>query len=322
MIAGKAAALALDTGMCVMMYAIQRRHRLNGGSWRYLEEYIAACEPLSRDAYFAGPPLTLGGADFETTTLHWESPIRTACPENNRTHIDLIRCAEGWKAPTALMFHALMSASDRGYRQRAADFNARGWNACFVHLPYHYSRRPGRHANGELAITADLVRTAEGLRQGVAEARQLMAALREQGCREFGVWASSYGGWIGALLASVESDFRFVALMEPIVDVSHSIWVSPAGLALRRELVRQSIEPRLIERHFRLGSPMHGEPLCGGKKVVFCGGAYDRIAPVEAIARMHELWRGSELIEVAQGHFGYRMMPAVWTHLAERGCFE
>jgi Alpha/beta hydrolase domain containing 18 len=319
MIAERAAALALDTAMCAGMYAIQRRHRLNGESHRDLETYIAACEPLGRDAYFAAPPLPFHGADFEAATLRWASPIRTGYPENDRTHFDLFRCAEGWKAPTALMFHALMSTSDRGYRQRAADFNARGWNACFVHLPYHYSRRPARRANGELAITADLVRTAEGLRQGVAEARQFMAALRTQGCGEFGLWATSYGGWIGALLASVESDFRFVALMEPIVDVSHAIWVSPAGLALRRELVRQRIEPCLIERHHRLASPMHGEPLCGSGKVIFCGGAYDRIAPLAAITRIHEYWRGSELIEVAQGHFGLRMMPAVWARLVERG---
>ena len=117
----------------------------------------------------------------------------------------------------------------------------------------------------------------------------------------------------------VESDFRFVALMEPIVDVSHAIWVSPAGLALRRELVRQGIEPALIERHFRLASPLHGEPLCGSDKVIFCAGAYDRIAPLEPITRIHEFWRGSELLEVAQGHFGYRMMPTVWAHLVERG---
>ena len=319
MIRGKAAALALDAGMCAMMYAIQRRHRLNGESRRDLEAYIAACEPLSRDAYFAGPPWPLRGADFEAATLHWTSPIRTEHPKNNRTHVDLFRCAEGWKAPTALMFHALMSTSDRGYRRWAAEFNARGWNACFVHLPYHYSRRPDRRANGELAITADLARTAEGLRQGVAEARQLMAALREQGCKEFGLWACSYGGWIGALLASVERDFRFIALMEPIVDVSHSIWVSPAGLALRRELVRRGIEPALIERHFRLASPMHGEPLCGKDKVVFCAGSYDRIAPLEPIARLHESWSGSALIEVAQGHFGFQMMPAIWDRLVERG---
>ena len=65
-------------------------------------------------------------------------------------------------APTVLMLHALASASDKGYRLWARRFNAAGWNACFVHLPYHYSRVPPGYHNGELAITPDLVRTAQG----------------------------------------------------------------------------------------------------------------------------------------------------------------
>src|SRR5258707_1280482 len=100
MIAGKAAALTLDTGMCVMMYAFQRRHRLNSESRRDLETYIAAHESSTRDAYFAAPPIlpippipssaaTLPNPNFAAATIHWSSPISTAHPENNRTHVDL-----------------------------------------------------------------------------------------------------------------------------------------------------------------------------------------------------------------------------------------
>ena len=60
-----------------------------------------------------------------------------------------------------------------------------------------------------------------------------MATLRERGCEEFGVLGTSYGGWIGALLAMVERDFRFVALMAPIVNVEHAIWGSPAARFMR-----------------------------------------------------------------------------------------
>jgi hypothetical protein len=215
-----------------------------------------------------------------------------------------------------------MSASDRGYRRWAARFNAAGWNACFVHLPFHYLRTPRGHFNGELAITADLVRNAQALRQGVAELRQLMTWLRARDCREFGLWASSYGGWIGALLASVESDFRFVALMEPIVDVEHAIWVAPTGAALRRELRVQCIEHGLIERHFHLTSPLHAQPLCGGERVVLAAGEYDTIARPDDIARLHALWHGSTLLTEPQGHFGYRLMPAAWSCLVERGWIE
>jgi len=219
------------------------------------------------------------------------------------------------------MLHALMSASHIGYRRYAARFNELGWNACFVHLPYHYSRVPLGHWNGELAITADLIRNAEGLRQGVIELRQLMAALRECGCREFGVLGTSYGGWIGALLAIVERDFRFLALMAPIVNVDHAIWQSPAARRIRHELIRANIEPSLVARHFPLSSPLHCVPRCDPARVLFVTGEFDSIAPAEQIAAIQRKWHGSELLRVRQGHFGHRMMRETITRLKARGDF-
>jgi len=217
------------------------------------------------------------------------------------------------------MLHALMSASHIGYRRYAARFNELGWNACFVHLPYHYSRVPRGYWNGELAITADLIRNAEGLRQGVIEVRQLMATLRERGCEEFGVLGTSYGGWIGALLAMVERDFRFVALMAPIVNIEHAIWESPAARFMRRELHRANIEPSLVARHFHLSSPMHNQPLCDADRVLFVSGEFDLIARPEHVEEVHGKWRGSELLRVPQGHFGYRMLRETVARLTERG---
>jgi pimeloyl-ACP methyl ester carboxylesterase len=303
-----------------MMYAIQRRHRLHAASRQEIEEYVEAHGSLSRADYFAAPTPVLEGEAFgkQATTVHWPSPVKTAFPSNDRTHIDLYPGPDGWSAPTVFMLHALMSASDIGYRRWAADFNARGWNACFIHLPFHYSRTPPKHWQGELAITADAIRNAEGLRAGVAELRQLMALLRAQGGQEFGLWASSYGGWIGALLLSVEPGWRWAALMEPITDVGHAIWHSPTGLAVRRELRRSGVEPELLGKLYPLVGPGHAAPLVENERVIFCAGDYDHIARVEDIRKLHEQWRGSEMLRVAQGHFGYRMMPAVWGRLRGR----
>ena len=217
------------------------------------------------------------------------------------------------------MLHALMSATHIGYRRWAARFNELGWNACFVHLPYHYSRVPRGYWNGELAITADLIRNAEGLRQGVMEVRQLMATLREQGCREFGILGTSYGGWIGALLAMVERDLRFVALMCPIVNVEHAIWQNPGTAFMRRELRRAQIAPELVARHFHLSSPSHNEPSCDAARVLFVSGDFDLIARPSDIEAIHQKWHGSELLRVPQGHFGYRMMRETVGRLKERG---
>jgi pimeloyl-ACP methyl ester carboxylesterase len=306
--------------MCGMMFAIQRRHRLHAGSRDALASYIESHLGRSREEYFLPGSVEIeDDTDLPPHSLVWQSPISSGHAQNDTAYALHFPAPGNPQAPTVLFLHALMSASDRGYRQWAARFNAAGWGACFVHLPYHYSRVPKGFSNGELAITADLVRTAEGLRQGVTELRQLMAWLRGKGVSEFGLWACSYGGWIGALLASVERDFRFVTLIEPIVNVDHAVWHSPAASAVRRELRRAGIEPELPARHFPLASPMHGQPLCGAERVLLVAGRYDTIARVEDVAELQRLWSGATMITEPQGHFGYQLMASAWKWLEGKG---
>src|SRR5216110_3223899 len=318
----RVAANAVDFAMCVSMNLVQSRHRLNGRSAEEMERYVAECEKLTPHEYYATPKdvdLVAAIQSGNGSSLTWRSPIETEFPRNNVARADFFPSGRGKAAPTVIMLHALMSATHIGYRRWAARFNELGWNACFVHLPYHYSRVPRGYWNGELAITADLVRNDEGLRQGVIEVRQLMAALREQGCHEFGMLGTSYGGWIGALLAMVERDFRFVALMAPIVNVEHAIWESPGTRFMRRELRRAQIEPSLVARHFHLSSPMHNHPVCDAGRVLFVAGEFDSIARATDLEAIQQKWHGSELLRVRQGHFGYRMLRETMARLKERG---
>jgi 1-acyl-sn-glycerol-3-phosphate acyltransferase len=311
----------VDFGMCAAMNLLQSRHRLNGTSAAEMERYVAECEKLTAHEYYSAPEdvdLARALQNENATTIKWCSPIETEFERNNVARADFLWSAQGKNAPTVIILHALMSASHIGYRRWASHFNELGWNACFVHLPYHYSRVPRGHWNGELAITANLIRNAEGLRQGVIEVRQLIAALRELGCKEFGILGTSYGGWVGALLAMVERDLRFVALMAPIVNVEHAIWENPGTAFMRRELRRANISPELVARHFHLSSPSHNEPLCDPARVLFVSGDFDLIARPEDVFAIHQKWRGSELLRVSQGHFGYRMMRETVARLKDR----
>ena len=337
----KAAAIAVDALMCASMNLLQSRHRLHARSRDEMEQYVEQCEKLTAQEFYAVPndidltdgperatpseaprqnPLARRPAirDSRIASIAWQSPIKTRFVANNIARADLFPVSRGWSAPTVLMLHSLMSATRIGYRRWAAHFNELGWNACFVHLPYHYSRVPRGYWNGELAITADLIRNAEGLRQGVMELRQLMSALRERGCSEFGILGTSYGGWIGALLAMVEHDFRFVALMAPIVNVDHAIWQNPSTAAMCRKLRRANIDSSLVARHFHLSSPLHNDPLCAAERVLFVAGEFDSIARPSDIEAIHHKWRGSELLRVPQGHFGYRMMRETVARLKAR----
>ena len=329
----RAGANTVDLLLCASINWLHRRHPLNGHSRQEMERYLAACERLSPQEYYVLPqaidsngafdsrPTVNGKHDSNMATLSWRSPIETAFAANNTARADFFRTnARNWTgAPTVFLLHALMSSSPNGYYRWAEKFNELGWNTCFVHLPYHFSRVPTGYWNGELAITPDLIRNAEGLRQGVIELRQIMQSLRGHGCHEFGVLATSYGGWIGALLTLVESDFRFVALMSPIVNIEHAIWHSPAARRIRRELVQANIERALVARHFHLSSPLHGRPVCDPARILFVTGEFDSIAPSAEIEAIHQTWRGSELLRVRQGHFGHRMMRETIAHLKQRG---
>lgn len=302
----KSLALAMDGTMCAMMNALQWRRRSQFCTRADLDDYLTSCAALSREEFFRAEIRAIPRE--EAGWLKWESPLPSGFPENDRVRVRLHPSACGPEAPTVLLLHALMSANDSGYCRIARWFNARGWNAVFPHLPYHYSRTPRGYFNGELAITANLVRNAETLRQCVVELRQLMAHLRAQGCREFAILGTSFGGWNGALLSFLEADLRFIALVQPIVNVEHAIWENPGSSSMRKLLQGRDIRQGETERHAHLSSPLHGVPLAGGEHAVITAGIYDSVSPAKELLQLKHRWPGARLLHVRQGHFGYRAM--------------
>lgn len=298
-------AWVVDGAMCNMMHLIQWRRRADTCSREDLEDYLARCSPMSREEFFQTLPVER--PLFGDGWIEWESPRPSGHPENDRVHVRHYPVA-GNTAPTVLILHALMSASDIGYRRLAAWFNARGWSVVFPHLPYHYSRTPARMLNGELAVTANLVRNAEGIRQAVVELRQLMALLRARGTREFGVLGTSYGGWNGSLLSFLEPGIRFLALVQPIVNTEKAVWENPGSAVMRRELRARGHLPGNTRPIEHLGSPLHGVPLCDPSSIVVTGGIYDRISPMTDLEKLVAHWNGAELVRSRQGHFGYRAL--------------
>jgi pimeloyl-ACP methyl ester carboxylesterase len=273
-----------------------------------LEIYLAHGERMTREEFFAVSPmleLTAKGS-----FLQWRSPIRSGYEENDIAAAQLFFSPQGWMAPTLVFLHSLMSASDFGYRRIARRLNRIGWNAVMVHLPFHYSRTPRGSINGALALSSNLPRNGETIRQAVKEVRQLLALLRKQGCNEFGLIGTSFGGWIGALVSFLENDILYMALLQPVADVESAIWESPAGKAIRFQLNRASIPAGITRRHAHLTSPMDGRPLCDPRRILLVGGRFDTIVPLHILRNLRDAWPGSRLLEVDQGHFGYSAMGA------------
>jgi pimeloyl-ACP methyl ester carboxylesterase len=299
-------AASLDAVMCAMINGIQWRLQKRVCTVEELDTYMSACEQVSRDQFYqVQRPSDVVQAGQH---LEWRSPVETPFPENQTARARIFLCERGFRAPTVIFLHALMSANDLGYHRLGAHLNRRGWNAVLMHLPFHYSRVPRGYLNGALALTSNLPQNAETLRQAVIEVRQLMEFLRDKNCPGFGLIGTSYGGWVGALLSFMEKDFRFVTLLQPIADIEHAIWENPAAFMIRRSLVTARIHPGISRRHAHLTSPLDGRPACEGKRVLIIGGAYDTIAPPSVLKRLAAAWPDSRFALVDQGHFGYAAM--------------
>lgn len=301
----------MDGAMCALMNLSQWRLRRHAVTRERLDDYLRECEEVEATHYYATPSenRTLPPPDWhrEGEFLTWTSPLRNEHPENHRARALYFTSDRPGNRPTLILLHALMSASDIGYRRIAARFNARGWNVLFPHLPYHYSRTPRGYANGALTITSDLVRNAEALRQSVIELRQLLGWARENGSPRTALMGTSYGGWVASLTLGLEP-VDFALLLQPVADVPHATFGSPASTMMSGLLQKNGIHTRDLDRHAHLSSPSARRPLTPADRIIVIGGTHDRLSPPSSLRSLCESWGGARYLEVEQGHFGYRAM--------------
>ena len=301
----------MDAAMCALMNFSQWRLRRHAVSRERLDGYLAECKALEASQYYATPEenRTLPAPDWhlEKGILTWASPIRDEYQENHQAKALYFESDIPGSRPTLVLLHALMSASDFGYRRIAAKFTALGWNVLFPHLPYHYSRTPRAYANGALTITSDLVRNAEALRQSVIELRQLLGWSRANGSPRTALMGTSYGGWVASLALGLEQ-VDFAVLLQPVADVPYATFSSPASIMMSRLLNKNGIHPDDLALHAHLSSPAHRLPQVTPDRITIIGGTHDRLSKPESLRSLCEAWGGARYLEVEQGHFGYRAM--------------
>jgi hypothetical protein len=305
----EARALAVDWFSFGFVNLLQARHPLPADFRSRWDTFAAewAARPVE-EFYRVPDDFTLPELPHEGRLL-FPSPYPGEHEINNQAAFDFFPCKEGWTAPTMLIAHGLMSVSDIGYRLWAKRLNARGWNAIFVHLPYHYSRRLPRHFHGEMCVGGELLRTAAGIRQSVVECRIVLQQLRRKGGKLFGGWGTSYGGWIMALLGCFEPLLQRLILVEPILNIDNAIWKAPSSVSLRAGLRRVGLTPEDTAGSMRLVCPGKLDTLLPAQHILMLAGEFDRIAPPGEIEELARKWGGAKYACFPQGHVGYTLMP-------------
>jgi dienelactone hydrolase len=305
----QARAVAVDVVSFGFVNLLQARHPLPDDFRQKWDRFTHEWADRSVEDYYQVPENFVPPELPDHGRLLFPSPYPGEHALNNNAAFDFFPCQEGWTAPTMILAHGLMSVSDIGYRLWARRLNARGWNAVFAHLPYHYSRRLPWHFHGELCVGGDLLRSAAGVRQSVVECRIVLQQLRKKGGQLFGGWGTSYGGWMMALLGCFEPLLQRMVLVEPILDVDNAIWRAPSSVAMRAGLIRMGITPEDTARNMRLVCPAKQKPLLPPKNIIMLAGQYDQIAPPEEIEHLSRAWGGAHFACFPQGHVGYTLMP-------------
>ena len=250
---------------------------------------------------------------FELTL---DSPIRSGHPENDRVWLDFHLAKPIDLAPVFVILHGWRSVSVKGYHRVCRRLNELGVNAIITHLPYHFSRKPRKSFNGEFAISADLVRSGDGLRHGVLEMRWLCLQLKKLGAPAFGLWGTSYGGWIGAMTAVVEPQLDALLMLEPPVEIEKIFWEIPLFEKLTGHLRQNGVSRGPIQHLFDLVTPYKHAPRIDPKRIVVLGSLYDHIATPHSLQLLNRSWPGTHLEIFPYAHISYKL------HLAAIRLFE
>lgn len=302
----------VDAGAFGFINLLQMREKAGKHDARAMENYVNQWKDASLQNYYELPEEQNLLELPEKGVGQFASAHSTGCKENDMLHVEIWPGPKGKKSPAMILLHGFMSVSDVGYRLWAQHLNDLGWTAVFFHLPYHYGRCPKGTLSGEMAISSNLICTAEAIRQGVMDMRLICRSLKAQGASKVGCWATSYGGWLASILCVVEEQLDTAWLIEPMTDIHHAIWKSPAARTMRRQLKKRGISPEMVDSHMRLVCPSYHMPVIPMEQILLVAGIFDEISPLRSIKALHQKWSGSHYAELRQGHIGYQLMPASW----------
>jgi dienelactone hydrolase len=196
-------------------------------------------------------------------------------------------------APTLVCLHGWGGGAywleERAFAARW--FYRAGFDVVLATLPFHGLRTPAAaHFSGALFPTANVFRTNEAFAHALWDLRALFGWLRRRGAAEVGIVGMSLGGYVSALLASVESGCDFVIPVMPAVSFADLMWDHGAGTAGRRKAERHGITRQTLARVFAVHAPLEHRPLVPHARRFIIAGLGDRITPPAQARALWEHW--------------------------------
>ncbi len=181
-----------------------------------------------------------------------------------------------------------------------------GVDLAHVSLPFHGVREPrGSLFSGELFWSADLVRSVEGVRQAVHDARCAIRFLREQGYERVGVSGLSLGGAVAMILACLDPAPDFVIPIIAHLQLLDAVEEAPILWRVKHDLGKWGIDRPARKRLFdRLGWARY-RPLVPNENQLWIQAREDVYIAAHAVQRQWHDWGEPPILWVDGGHMTF-----------------
>ena len=218
--------------------------------------------------------------------------------ENHAAGVRFLTAGE--ERPVAILIHGYM-AGNYQVEQRVWPLQRllrSGYDVALFTLPFHGVRANATRRGAPEFPGSDPRFSNEGFRQVIADLRNFVAWLKAQGRPQIGVMGMSLGGYTAALLATVEPGLSFCVPVIPLASLADFIR-EQGELSAAPEVAAN--EHALLERIYRVVSPLDRRPLIHPSRTLVVAGKADRITPVTH-ARKLAAHFGSQLVSWHGGH--------------------
>jgi hypothetical protein len=207
-----------------------------------------------------------------------------------------------------------------GYRTGQPPVDLWAFNAAHLHhglgcnvavpvTPLHGPRRAGR--SGDRVMYAGAMNLVHAMAQAVWDVRRLLGWLRgHQGAPAVAVMGLSLGGYISALVASLEADLDGVVLGIPEADLVRGIRRHVAPL-LPPYYEQWGLSWSTFEQVASVVSPMALDPVVAWDRRAIFAGLVDRWVRPGNVYRLWEHWGRPDICWYQGGHLSFAVEPRV-----------
>jgi dienelactone hydrolase len=198
--------------------------------------------------------------------LRFTSPVKTPYPENNLVNARWFPVsAKPWSAKRgsakpgqarrAIILLPHWNADAVSYVALCKLLNKLGIAVLRLSMPYHDIRMPAEISRADYAVSANIGRTLDAVRQGVTDIRSCIDWLEEQGYDQFGIVGTSLGSCYAFIATAHEPRLRVAAFNHASTYVADVVWHGQSTRHIRQG-IEQQIDLDRLRKAWLAVSPM------------------------------------------------------------------